>query len=125
MRTQTEHQVEGFFHGGDHLVRMAEKHVKNNPNARASAILAMQRQEMTTLALLAARPSAERRSQEGVAVRQQNSPETPRPRRDTFLAACTLIGEALAAFSIFALIFIVPWVYLALTGEMLDFGAGK
>lgn len=112
MRTPTYQEIEGFFHGCEHIISMAQKHVHENPNARASSVLSMQMNELTTLALMAQHRAY-----------PVSKPITEQP--GTIRQAITFIGEFLGAASIFALIFLIPWIYYALTGELLDFGGGQ
>lgn len=101
MRTPTAQNLEGFFHGGNHLIALAERHVNDNPQARASTVIDLMRRENMTLSLMAQR--YQECKTQGRAVTRP--PYTPEPHKAAVPQMAVLAFCAIAAVLAFMFLF--------------------
>lgn len=116
MKAPSADQIQGFFLGMQHALVVADGNKRGHTSAQVRAISA----EITRMQL--EHEIFLRKTQGNVqlsfsCVEPQRQP-TPLP------ASCTrleVIGEAIVGAMLVGAVFIVPWVYLALTGEPINF----
>lgn len=117
--TPTIEQIDVFLVGMEHALTLAEGRKRGRLSSQSHAI----RTELTTLRLLAERYKA-KQSIAPVQVGFNKEPggitwmEKP-------VSHATVIGEAVAAFALFALPVLFLFGYYAVTGQMVDFGGGQ